>query len=146
MTHNSSKLPLQKRRRLVESAAILGIILIAVALISPFADLTSTAYLVYFKWVYAAGALIYTFARAVDVSDPAESKRLKRMRRLEFWAGTAFVIAAAFWFYNDSHMVSNPYMGALSILRDTITFSLVGAVIQVVASWMIYNRAKKEGF
>lgn len=141
-----SQIPLQKRRKYAERTAVFGILLIAVALISPFADLSQTAYLSYFKWIYAAGALIYTIARVIDVSDPSESKRLRRMRRLEFWAGVAFIIGAAFWFYNESRTAVNPYMGALAILKDTITFSLAGAVIQVVASWLIYNRAKKEGF
>ncbi|MDE6576549.1 MAG: hypothetical protein K2J82_10950 [Muribaculaceae bacterium] len=134
------------RRRYVESTATFGLILICVALIVPFFNPTDFALLVSFKWVYAAGAIIFLIARVVNVSDPSDSIRLRRLRRLEFWAGIAFAMAAGFWFYQESHLASlGQYVGVLAILRNTIMFSLVGALIQIIASWMIVAQSRKEG-
>ncbi len=134
-----------KIRRNAEATASFGILLIAVAMVAPFADLSSTSMLSILKWIYAAGALIFTTARAVGSTDPDESVRLRRLRRLEFWSGMAFIVGGAFWFYNEARFGSVPTAGPLAILRDTILFSLAGAVIQVVASWLIYAYSKKHG-
>ncbi len=139
---NIAGMPLEKRRKKVESTATVGLLLICVALISPFAGIGNLAVLSIFKWVYSAGALIYVVARVVDVNDPSDSMRLRRLRRMEFWAGMAFVIAAAFWFYEEKHL--GPYAGTLALMRNTILFTLVGAAIQVIASWLIVSRTKKE--
>lgn len=133
---------LEKRRKIVESTATFGLLLVCVALVSPFAGLGNMGILQIFKWVYAAGALIYVVARVVNVNDAADSMRLRRLRRMEFWAGVAFMMAAAFWFYEEQHL--GPYAGSLAIMRNTILFTLVGAAIQVIASWLIVSRTKKE--
>lgn len=133
---------LEKRRKMVESTATFGLLLVCVALVSPFAGLGNMNILSVFKWIYAAGALIYVVARVVNVNDPGDSMRLRRLRRLEFWAGVAFMLAAAFWFYEEQHL--GPYAGPLAVMRNTILFTLVGAAIQVIASWMIVSRTKKE--
>lgn len=133
---------LEKRRKMVESTATFGLLLVCVALVSPFAGLGNMNILSVFKWIYAAGALIYVVARVVIVNDPSDSMRLRRLRRLEFWAGVAFMLAAAFWFYEEQHL--GPYAGPLAVMRNTILFTLVGAAIQVIASWMIVSRTKKE--
>lgn len=133
---------LEKRRKQVEGSASFGLILICVALVGPFTSPTSTEYLDVFRWIYGAGALIYLVARMVDISDPQESPRLKRLRRMEFWAGVAFGLAFAFWFIGMHQM--GPYAGALAVLRNTITFTLVGAVIQIISSWLIYSQMKKD--
>ncbi len=133
---------LEKRRKMVESTATFGLLLVCVALVSPFAGVGNMHILSVFKWIYAAGALIYVVARVVNVNDPADSLRLRRLRRLEFWAGVAFMLAAAFWFYEEQHL--GPYAGPLAVMRNTIMFTLAGAAIQVIASWMIVSRTKKE--
>ena len=127
---------------MAENTAALGLLLVAAALIAPFASMQNAALLSALKWVYAAGALIYTAARCVGVSDPAESRRLRRLRRLEAWAGFAFIVGAAFWFYTEQRLPSTA--GTLALLRNTILFSLVGAMIQLIASWMIVWRQRKE--
>lgn len=133
---------LEKRRKLVENTATFGLLLICVALIAPFCVSGNLDALSAFKWVYAAGALIFIVARVVNVNDPADSSRLRRLRRMEFWAGVAFVLAAAFWFYQERHL--GEFAGILAVMRDTIMFTLAGAVIQVIASWLIFARSKKE--
>lgn len=136
---------IERRRKLAESTATFGLLLICVALVVPFASPTDLAFVGIFKWVYSAGALIFTIARIVGVNDPSDSRRLRRLRRLEFWAGVAFIFGAAFWFYKDSHLSSlGQYVGVLAILRDTIMLTLAGALIQIIASWMIVSVAKKE--
>ena len=133
---------LEKRKKQVESAATFGLLLICVALISPFTNPANMHLLSIFRWIYGAGALIYLIARVVDITDKDESLRLRRLRRLEFWAGVSFGIATAFWFFNQSRL--GEYAGMLGVLQTTILFTLVGALIQIIASWLIYSVKKKE--
>ena len=143
----SSKLTgaeLEKRRKQVEGTATFGLILICVALVSPFTNPSSVEYLNVFRWIFGSGALIYLVARLVDITDPMDSPRLKRLRRMEFWAGVSFGLATAFWFIGQHRFHNDPYIGALAVLQNTIMFTLVGALIQIVASWLIYSQTKKE--
>ncbi|MDE5652481.1 MAG: hypothetical protein K2L83_04295 [Muribaculaceae bacterium] len=137
---------IEKRRRRMEGVATLGLLFVAAAMLGPFMNQAGVAsgWFEAFKWIYAAGALIYTFARLVSVNDPADSLRLRRLRRLEFWAGMAFCVGAFFWFYNEKKYEDFAYVGILAILKDTVMFSLAGAAIQVIASWMISFRQAKE--
>lgn len=132
------------RRRKMEGVATFGLILVAAGLIAPFASSFSDTWMKIFKWVFAAGALIYTFARMIGAGDRSESLRLRRLRRLEAWAGIAFCVAGFFWFYNEQRFASILYAGPLMILKETVMFSMAGAMIQVIASWMIAWRQKKE--
>lgn len=61
---------------------------------------------------------------------------------MEFWAGVAFMVGAAFWFYQEGHL--GKYAGILAVMRDTIMFTLAGALIQIISSWMIMSQSKKE--
>ena len=133
---------IEKRRKQVEGTATFALILICVALISPFTNPGNMHLLSIFRWIYGAGALLYIIARIVDVTDTQESLRLRRLRRLEFWAGISFGIATFFWFYNQQHL--GQYAGMLAVMRTTILFTLVGAIIQIIASWLIYSQTKKE--
>lgn len=135
---------LEKRRKQVESAATFGLILICVALVAPFTSPADWNYLSVFRWIYGSGALIYLVARITDISDPQDPPRLKRLRRMEFWAGISFGLATAFWFIGQHRYHNDPYIGALAVLWNTIMFTLVGAVIQIVASWLIYSELKKK--
>lgn len=142
MTAKLSGEALEKRRKQVEATATFGLILICVALVAPFTSPASMNYLDVFRWIYGSGAVIYLIARIVDISDPKDSPRLKRLRRMEFWAGISFGLATAFWFIGQHRF--GPYAGALAVLQNTIMFTLVGALIQIVASWLIYSQTKKD--
>lgn len=133
---------LEKRRKQVEGTATFGLILIAVALVSPLTTPSSTEYLSVFRWIYGAGALIYLISRIVGVSDPEGSLRLRRLRRMQCWAGVAFGIATAFWFIGQHRLGDSA--GAGAVLWNTIMFTLVGAVIQIISTWLIYSQSKKE--
>lgn len=135
-----------RSRKAVEGIATFGLIIIAVGIAAPFADLSNTANLSIYKWIYSAGAVIYTIARMVGSTDPEESIRLHRLRRLEFWAGVAFCIGAFFWFHNEERLAFDLQFGAgmMACLRDTVYFTLAGGVIQILAVIAISRRLNKE--
>lgn len=143
--NNKEALKAKKRklRRSCENMATFGLLLVCAAMVSPFATGDRPEWLKVFCWVYAAGALIYTVARMVDVSDPDESLRLRRLRRMEFWAGISFCIGSGFWFYTSGRL--GEHAGVLALLQNTVLFTIVGAALQTIASWMIVARQKKEG-
>ncbi len=143
---NDSQAPLpspkrEKRLKRIENIATFGLLIVAVSLAGPFFNLAVAPAPVY-KWIYAAGAVIYTIARLAGVADPADSLRLRRLRRLEFWAGMAFCIASGLWFYNSSRL--GAFAGSLGVIQPTVVFTLVGATIQIIAAWLIYAAQKKE--
>lgn len=140
--NNPTRQVTAKTRRLAEGTATFGLLLLCVALVAPFAITSQLEALAVYKWIYAAGALIYTVARMVGVNDPADSLRVRRLRRMEFWAGMAFMVGACFWFYTEQRLP--PMAGPLAVLRTTIMFTLAGALIQIIASWMIVARKAKE--
>lgn len=136
----------EKTRKAVERTATFGLILVAVGLLSPFTDLSNIGYLHFFKWIYGAGALIFTVARTVGSTDSADSMRIRRLRRLEFWAGVAFCMGTFFWFYNENRygFYLDLGMGSLACLRDTVYFTLAGAIIQILAVALMARRQKKN--
>lgn len=134
---------LEARRKYVEIAAAIGLLLVLLAMMAPFFEGLIGRSMMWAKWVYASGALVYTCARVVNVNAPGDSLRLRRLRRLEFWAGVCFIVGAAFWFYKLQYF-SGLFAGPLAVMRQTVAFTMAGAVIQIVASWMIAFRMKKE--
>ena len=134
---------LERRRKYAEAGAVVGLLLVLAAMMAPFLGGLMGHSMMWAKWVYAAGALVYTAARVVDVNAPGDSLRLRRLRRLEFWGGVCFIVGGAFWFYKLQYY-SGFYAGPLAIMRQTVAFTMAGAVIQIVASWMIAYRMKKE--
>lgn len=133
---------MEKLRRKVEATSTIGLIFIAAGLVAPFAAMENSVIVEVCKWVFAVGALIYTIARMINVNDPGDSLRLRRLRRMEMWAGFCFVVASGFWFYNAHRFAGIIF--SLPVMNNTIVFTLAGAMIQVVASWMIAAQAKKE--
>lgn len=134
---------LEKRRKYVELGATLGLLLVLASMTAPFLEGVAGRSMMWAKWVYAAGALTYTVARVVNVNALGDSLRLRRLRRLEFWAGMCFIVGGAFWFYKLQYF-SGLFAGPLAVMRQTVAFTMAGAVIQIVASWMIAYRMKKE--
>ena len=136
--------PRTRKRRLVDLASSVGFILLAAGLFLPVFDLFNLQKLSVFKWIYTAGALIFLGSKCVPVLPKDTSLRLKRMYRLEFWAGVCFCVGAAFWFYNQSKFAGSAVVGPLTIIHDTILYAMSGAVVEVIAVWLIYYREKKE--
>lgn len=135
---------IEKLRRKVETTATFGLLMVAVGLGLPFIDLFSDMWSEVGRWVYVVGAVIYTIARMVKVDDPADTMRARRLIRLEFWAGVAFLIGAGLWFYKAVKFAAVAQAAAFVIMKDTVLFTLVGAAIQLIASWMIYFARKRR--
>ncbi|MCM1368826.1 MAG: hypothetical protein NC204_00455 [Candidatus Amulumruptor caecigallinarius] len=129
----------ERLRKIMEHTATVGLLLVAAATVAPFANMPGL--LDIFKWIYAAGALIYTVARMVNVNEPTDSLRVRRMRRMEMWAGFAFCTGAFFWFFN-SHRFPGGF--SLKVIGETVTFTLAGALIQIISSWMLVAALKKQ--
>ncbi len=139
---SDNSVSLDKRRKIVEGTSTFGLLLICVALVAPFASPGDYALLSAFKWIYAAGAFVYVVARVVGVRDPRDSVRVRRLRRMEFWAGVAFMMGGVFWFVQEERL--GEIGGLLAMMRETVMFTLAGALIQIIASWMIVSRTRKE--
>jgi high-affinity Fe2+/Pb2+ permease len=94
-------------------------------------------------WVYTAGALCYTVPRIIAAFNnlKSDSLRIKRLRRMEMWAGIAFCLGAAFWIYNYTRFLG---FFNLKVINETITFTIVGAVIQMIGSWLLSSAQKKQ--
>jgi len=129
-------------RRAMEPLATFGLILVAAGLVAPLTGFDNTLVTVTFKWVFAAGAVIFTVARIVGSLGRDEGFRVRRLRRMEAWAGIAFCFGAFFWFYNTSKIDSDVL--TFRMLNETILFTMAGALIQIVSSWMLSSALRKE--
>lgn len=133
---------IRKRRRLTEAGASFGLILIALGLVVPFANFDNIGLTQVFKWVFCIGAVLYTAARMVNVNAPGDGMRVRRLRRMEVWGGVAFCVAGGFWWYNE--MRFGAAFMSLKVLHETILFTLAGAMIQIVSSWLIVQAVRKQ--
>ena len=133
---------LDRRRKMVEICSTTGLILVAVGMLVPFAAIDNSALIMAMKVVYAIGAVVYTVARMINVNSPSDSIKLRRMRRMEMWGGFCFIFGSFFWFYNSARYPMITF--SLGIMRDTVAFTMAGAIIQIVAAWMITSRMRKE--
>lgn len=110
-------------------AANIGLIIILVAVALPLFH----AWLAAVKWICGAGALLHLAGRIGML--PASRYlplRLKRLRRIDLWAGLFFVVAAVFMFL--------PRVGA----TDWIAFTLAGGALIVYTSIMFPRAEAKE--
>ena len=99
-----------------------------------------------FKWVYAAGAVAFTTARAAVANDPSESTFV--------YGGCAVLNSGPEWlsrsavrsrFYNESRFSASPTVGVLAILRETIMlFACRCGDSDCGCVRLIYGREKKE--
>lgn len=144
---SKSPAEIETLRRKVEATATFGMLIVAVGLALPFVqtmvDPGAWLYSEIGRWIYAFGAVIFTISRMVKVDDPADTMRIRRLSRLQFWAGVAFLIGGGLWFYQSYHRPAFGIESLQLIPRDAVLFTLVGAAIQLIASWMIYFARKK---
>lgn len=85
----------------------------------------------WFRYIYAAGAII-TVAGRLFTPYRGDNLRLKRLYRIEAWSGIFFCVGAFFLFYDNAS------------LRDWLAFTLAGGCIQGYASFMIPRIAAKS--
>ena len=79
---SKTKIDWPKRRRQMEAGAVFGLLLVAVGLVGPFASQFDMNALSVYKWIFAAGALIFTVARAVGAADRSPSSATQSSLRL----------------------------------------------------------------
>ncbi|MBD5172855.1 MAG: hypothetical protein HDS24_01125 [Bacteroides sp.] len=133
----------ERRLRAAENCATFGLLLVCVGLVSPFFSQSIGWVMDVSKWVYTAGALIYLGARIAGVvADRGASMRVRRLRRMEGWAGVCFCVGAFFWLFNFYRFGSLGF--GLKVIGETVTFTLAGAVIQIIASWLLASALRKE--
>jgi uncharacterized membrane protein len=85
----------------------------------------------WFKYVYAAGAVLLLIAR-IFTPYKGDNLRVKRLYRIESWSAIFFCVAAFFLFYDTTS------------LRDWLAFTLAGGCIQTYASIMIPRALAKD--
>lgn len=141
--NNKRVKPTDKKRirKAMEGTATFALLLVAIGLVGPFASVDSQVLMVMFKWIFTVGAALYLIARVVNVNEPGDSFRVRRLRRLESWAGVAFCIAAFFWWWNAARYGS---VLTLRVLQETVMFTLVGAMIQIISSWLLVSAIRKQ--
>lgn len=100
--------------------AIAGLLLIVAATAMPLLRIEGEAY----KYVYSAGAVLVLAGRAFNVC-PYDILRVKRLYRIEVWAGIIFCAGAFFMFYKGAGRM------------DWMAFTLAGGIIEAYASIMI---------
>ncbi|MDE5838076.1 MAG: hypothetical protein K2H39_03400 [Paramuribaculum sp.] len=108
--------------------AITGLLLVMAATVLPLTGNRGDV----FRYIYASGALL-VFAGRLFNRCPSDSLRVRRLYRLEVWAGVVFCVGAFFLFY--------PSAGAM----DWMAFTLAGGVIEAYASLMIPRVQSREG-
>lgn len=145
MKQNTSQKFIQNKQ-ILGIAGSCGILLIAIGLLLPLFNMFNPILLDICKWIYSVGAILFLISKLLVRQDKSESFRLRRLRRMEFWAGACFVVGAALWFYNQNKFSNFPAgtVGALALIRDTILFAMSGSMLEIIAVWLIYFREKKE--
>lgn len=108
--------------------AVVGLLVVVVATALPLLRLGGGA----MKWIYAAGAVAVAVGRGFCRAPEGASLRLRRLYRLEMWAGIMFCVGAFFLFYQGAGRM------------DYMAFTLAGGVIEVYASLMIPRVAASD--
>ena len=108
--------------------AVAGLLLVVIATAMPLLRIASPA----MKWIYAAGAVAVAVGRGCNPAPKGSGLRVRRLFRLEMWAGILFCVGAFCLCY--------PKAGAM----DYMAFTLAGGVIEVYASLMLPRAAKAD--
>lgn len=108
--------------------AVAGLLLVLAATAMPLFRMQGDL----FRYLYAAGALAVFTGRLFNPC-PYDSIRVKRLYRIEVWAGVIFCVGAFFMFYRGA--------GAM----DWMAFTLAGGAIEAYASLMIPKAVGNNG-
>lgn len=108
--------------------AVIGLLIVVVATALPLLGVGTDV----MKWIYAVGAIAVAVGRGFCRAPQGASLRLRRLYRLEMWAGIMFCVGAFFLFYQHAGRM------------DYMAFTLAGGVIEVYASLMIPRIASSD--
>ena len=85
------------------------------------------------RWIYAAGALAVIAGRALTPFYDLFILLVRRLYRMEVWAGIMFAAGAFFLFWPGASA------------QDAIAFTLAGGALEVYASLTIPRAARRKG-
>lgn len=114
--------------------ATIGLLLIVVGAVIPIFLAANSGYTQmpqYYKFIYAAGALLLLTARIL-YRYTGVVLRVRRLYRIEMWSALFFCVATFFLFYQPNQS------------RDWIAFTLAGGILQLFTSIMIPRVINKE--
>lgn len=108
-----------RRRELMSMLTSLGLLIIAVGIVIP---LLSGGFdrNGWYRWVYAAGALVCLASSLFTPPLPGTDIRERRWQRIESWSSIFFCAGAAFLFVPGTAP------------RDWLAFTLAGAVLRII--------------
>lgn len=109
--------------------AVAGLMLVVVATAIPLLRINSE----WVRWLYSAGALAVLVGRFFNRVPKEAPLRVRRLYRMEVWAGLMFCVGAFFMFYTGSGRM------------DYMAFTLAGGMIEVYASLMIPRAWRSDG-
>lgn len=122
---NNSSVDRPEERTWAKWMAIAGLLLIVAATAMPLLRVEGDA----FRYVYSVGAVFVLAGRAFNTC-PYQILRVKRLYRIEVWAGIIFCVGAFFMFYKGAGRM------------DWMAFTLAGGIIEAYASIMIPRAAE----
>ncbi len=100
----------------------IGLLAIAVATLLPIIRVGGQ----YFRYIYAAGALLALVGRIMTAGNyKGENLRIRRLARMELWAAIIFAVGTFFLFWHGAGPT------------DWLAFTLAGAALQSYASIML---------
>lgn len=108
--------------------AIAGLLAVVTATALPLLHAGGTSV----RWIYAAGAVAVFIGRLFNQAPAGAGLRVRRLYRMEVWAGIMFCVGAFFMFYTGSGRM------------DAMAFTLAGGAIEVYASLMIPRAAAAD--
>lgn len=112
--------------------ALVGLVVICIAALLPVVAMNwAPGLLPWWKWVYAAGALLFLVGK-LFCPYRGTHPRIRRLYRIESWSAVFFCVAAFFLFYNDGS------------LRDVWAFTLAGGALLIFTTIAIPHTIRKE--
>lgn len=120
------KITMERYNKLLTWTITAGMVFIVVGMLMPLLEYPISVS----RWIYCFGALVNLVGR-IFVRYQGENIRVKRLYRLEFWAGVFFAVSGFFQFYSPE-------------TSDWLAFTLAGGAILVYTSIMIPREIKKS--
>lgn len=128
--HNTKKLNMNKKQQTANLILAIGMILLLVMAILPLFGIMQS----WFKYIYAAGAVLTLIARFLDRYQ-GSNITLRRLYRIQTVSSICYCASAAILFSTINNLVSE---------KDWLPFLMTGAVLQIYSSLRIQSEERKE--
>lgn len=113
--------------------SIIALLMIMAATAMPFTPLayyTPFTGFALWRYIFTLGAIAFFITRLIAGNQFTEL-RLKRLQRMQFWAGVMFCVASFFIFYEPN-------------TNDWIAFTLAGALLQAYSTFVISRNISRQ--